>query len=842
MALAGLGFVFFNVRDSLIDSAAASDISVSVFPTQLYLGEMVQINVTVASDTVINAVSVKLSSPTGADTILLNDISQGYQNVWQGTATIPTTAETGDWKVYFVKTTDTSGAVKTYYYDSINVVFSVLTPGTGSGGGEVSSCDFVYSDWSSCQNGVQTRLVVYYPPSTCGQMTPVLSQNCVLCTVTYSPWSDCVNGQQSRSIISKDPDGCTVEGLSLISTRSCTLCTQWEYSSWGECVSGIQKRTIIQALPAGCTGGQPEALTQSCESSDCQQDVWTCKEWGECTGGIQKRTCYMSFDCSGTASTPPEMEKNCTVSSVPTSTVSSTVACQYSYSDWSGCVEGKQIRSILKKWPDGCVEANKTETLERNCVSSCIYDYSSWSACSGGKKTRSVISSSPANCSGQPVTEADCAMPVCGLGDWTCGGWSVCDSIGKQFRACSHGSDCLPSSSVKPATEQICGTSSAALPVSSGTEKNVILPRIGDAGEVIEDQCVKVGIKDRKDCQWYLYRLRASKECLANNLSVRSECRQYFLAKYGRPLKCDGLTEEKCSSLIDNVILADLEDAIAPEVKQALAEISGNTAVIDSEKRILSASIGGTAEPNREVKVDNLPLAQSGGKFSVALVPTFSGEQGVLSPVAIGFDSNANGVPDDAESRFGSLPLADRTSITEEQLAGLSGVDRALIVGKTLEQPKLSSVSSSEILAVASVESISSETAGAGALRFQGKALPEQVVTLFVYSQVPIILTVKADENGNWIYDLDKTLIDGTHEVYAVINDGEGKIVETSLPTPFFIEEARAVTVDDFVRTQSAAAIPDQSANFVTFYLVAGGVFILLVVVAFLLFRKKVTE
>lgn len=87
----------------------------------------------------------------------------------------------------------------------------------------------------------------------------------VECTsYVYSAWSACINGQQTRTVVSSLPSGC-VGGPAPVLTQSCTVdpgpCT-YTYSAWGPCVNGVQTRTVVTALPAGCTG--TPVLTQTC--------------------------------------------------------------------------------------------------------------------------------------------------------------------------------------------------------------------------------------------------------------------------------------------------------------------------------------------------------------------------------------------------------------------------------------------------------------------------------------------------------------------------------------------------------------------------------------------------
>lgn len=67
---------------------------------------------------------------------------------------------------------------------------------------------------------------------------------------------------------------------------------------------------------------------------------------------------------------------------------------------------------------------------------------------------------------------------------------------------------------------------------------------------------------------------------------------------------------------------------------------------------------------------------------------------------------------------------------------------------------------------------------------FEGVALPNSFVTLYIYS-TPIIVTVKTTENGDWRYELDKELENGEHQMYVASVDNSGKIIARSNPISF---------------------------------------------------------
>ncbi len=63
---------------------------------------------------------------------------------------------------------------------------------------------------------------------------------------------------------------------------------------------------------------------------------------------------------------------------------------------------------------------------------------------------------------------------------------------------------------------------------------------------------------------------------------------------------------------------------------------------------------------------------------------------------------------------------------------------------------------------------------------FSGTGPPDSIVDIFVFSE-PIVVTTKTDENGDWVYELNQPLEEGTHVAYATVRDNSGKIVRSSV-------------------------------------------------------------
>jgi len=69
-------------------------------------------------------------------------------------------------------------------------------------------------------------------------------------------------------------------------------------------------------------------------------------------------------------------------------------------------------------------------------------------------------------------------------------------------------------------------------------------------------------------------------------------------------------------------------------------------------------------------------------------------------------------------------------------------------------------------------------------LHFEGKTLPNTLVTLYVFSN-PVIVVVASDGNGRWAYDRERNLDSGKHTAFATIYDDE--ITRRSKTVDFFI-------------------------------------------------------
>lgn len=226
----------------------------------------------------------------------------------------------------------------------------------------------------------------------------------------YSDWSNCVDGIQTRTKTSQSPTGC-VDGNPILS-QSCTPnCTSFTYSPWTTCnSSALQSRTIVSKSPSGCSGGTSENLIQQClppcselnwqfTDSECQSSNTLVRSWtrvGECDQTLMAS--IMKY--------PNEL--------VPCITIQNETICtNFTYSNWSECYSsGTQDRNITSYYPDGCTGGTH-ENLIRDCnytILICNFTYSEWSEClQNGTQYRNIISTLPSDCLQQnPILAQTC--------------------------------------------------------------------------------------------------------------------------------------------------------------------------------------------------------------------------------------------------------------------------------------------------------------------------------------------------------------------------------------------------------------------------------------------------
>lgn len=162
-------------------------------------------------------------------------------------------------------------------------------------------------------------------------------------------------------------------------------------------------------------------------------------------------------------------------------------------------------------------------------------------------------------------------------------------------------------------------------------------------------------------------------------------------------------------------------------------------------------------------------------------------------------DTDGDGFRDGAELLSRTNPLGGMTVEVEHSTGGATTtIEETPDESVVLEDPQIAGVEEKELLTVSHVAVAetgigASGTTTATKLRLSGRAAPNSFVTLYIYSD-PIVVTVKTDSAGAWVYTLDKELPDGSHQIFSAITNAGGRILAKSEPLPF-VKEAAAVSV-----------------------------------------------
>ncbi len=530
-------------------------------------------------------------------------------------------------------------------------------------------------------------------------------------------------------------------------------CGYGECLEWGPCsTSGIQECKKFKKFPEGCVEIYPPLVkTRSCTLPTCQ---YKCLEWSSCRpDGTQEcvNTQISDPNCSG--GTPPT-SRSCTYTSTTdtNTTITNTTAappCEYIYSDWSACDStGYQYRRVKSALPSGCYG---TPVLKQKCdfTSSSSDNITSFSTSTS--TTTSTLNSSTF------TTSSTC--------DFSCSSWSVCRPEGYKTRQCYYpsGSTCVVKEEKQLCVSSVSGDSASVLNQCSifCSDWSVCTPAglqfqkcwpapTGCPGEIIQ--------KERK-CTPVLCKFNYSPwgECVAG-LQFRSIISAFPVGCVGGEQKL----KQECSS-------SDLQIQTTPsQTENITEEIFDPAFKVDANwkqekfgtENCASNVCGELADPDNDGLSNNDELRYG------------------TNPLIR--DTDNDGKIDGEEIAVGTNPLKNSARGEEDKIE--------------FEDVKTAGEVKREIYAVENVETVDLEEGGKGLL-ISGKGPAKSYVTIFVYSELPTILTIKTNADGSWSYILKEQIEDGNHQVFVAVTDNEGKVKSKSEPLPF-IKTAQAVTVN----------------------------------------------
>jgi hypothetical protein len=348
-------------------------------------------------------------------------------------------------------------------------------------------------------------------------------------------------------------------------------------------------------------------------------------------------------------------------------------------------------------------------------------------------------------------------------------------------------------------------------------------------------ECQVAGATTPQECDQLMRQLHLAPECKAAGITEIQECEEYMFDKYQPPeFECEGLTKAECKEEIKEKHLGLLVEGRKEKVKikEKVLKHVGKKFKFGKDKL---TKIEGPLE-QEEMKdlekieadlIEVLPLDTSKG-LGINILP--SEEKSLLKeetetlvqtvPAIIIIDSDQDGLPDDMEKIIGSDPdnndtdgdgLSDGEEVKNdfnplgegELIRNVTPIETAILNGEILEQPLVDGELKENLM---QVNEVMTDEAGKNDLEISGTAVPNSVVTLYMYSTIAILANVQADAQGRWTYKFDERLKDGEHDIYATITNEKGEIEVKSNPKSFFIKEARAQEIKDFIEEKTAEA------------------------------------
>lgn len=361
--------------------------------------------------------------------------------------------------------------------------------------------------------------------------------------------------------------------------------------------------------------------------------------------------------------------------------------------------------------------------------------------------------------------------------------------------------------------------------------------------------CQDKNILVSADCEKYIFE-NEKNICVDEKIDDPLKCREYLYKQYGKELSCNISATATCQQVISEKYVARLAYELGQ--KNRLLEVIGGLTTEGLTINTLQESLSGA-----ELGSVDLSLMTSDKKIAILKIKNqnnldISENLYFSSPLAIVGDHDSDGLPDDLEAYYrtdinqadsdgdghndGQEVLNNYNPLGEGKLErSRTAFDQAFLAKLNIEEPKTSTLVADDSWLVSSAQSTDS------GMNFSGKAVADTWVNIFIYSDIPYLVTTKADASGTWSYNLTDPMTEGVHQVYVASHDQNGKLLTHSAPLTFLVANISNDLPPVGVGQQINVTVDEESEKDWTLYYIIGGsvlLVLLLILIIFLIKRR----